>query len=125
MKKNESHNLLEALLPVDAAPGFDAVLAQLRQERQARASRRQAASILATTVACLFAVALVTRPGQSGPGPSTNLAATPPPSSLPEIRRLSDAELQDSIAQPSAIVTLPDGRKSLLVLMPVKARLRR
>jgi hypothetical protein len=123
MKTKQRHELLEELLPADAAPGFDTVLAYLRHEHQARANRRRAVTILAATMACLAAVVLATRPSETKP--VVSLAAGPLPPTIPEIRRISDDELQASIDRPSAIVTLPDGRKSLLVLMPAKTTWRR
>ena len=121
MKTNEHQELLEDLLPVRGAPEMETMLAAVRADRTARASRRAAGGIVAATVACLLAGVLMMRPGVAEERGRIAVVAEVPSATVveaPKIQRISDEELQESIAGPSAIITRPDGSKSLLVLMP-------
>jgi|GEM_PF-5447100 len=125
--------LLNDLLPTDRAPGIDSILAGLRRDRATRSAQRSAAGILAATLLFLVTAVLATRPDSFAKNLPGNLVAAaqatqstflnPAPfTETPEVHRLTDDELQAAIAGPSAIVTLPDGRKSLLVLVPTPAK---
>ncbi len=130
MKEPERNDLLEDLLPTQGAPELAAILAGVRRDRAARARRRTwgiaGAVTLGLALALFWQNAREPEPEPKVRAPmaaAMHPAAGAPPSDreIPAIPRLTDQELLASINHPSAIVTLPDGRKSLLVLMPPRA----
>jgi hypothetical protein len=115
----DREDLLDDLLPVGNAPAFDSVLARLRRDHANRRRRH----IAATTILVLAAALAVTflHPWKT-PRPATIAQSLPSPVPTPRIERLSDDQLLGAVNRPAALITLPDGRQTLLVLVPGGAR---
>lgn len=117
MKNSEREELLEDLLePRGGGLSVEQMLGAIRRERAARRSRLGFAAGAAILAAWWF---FGGESGNSSQGPRKQgeVAAVSVPPPL-EIRRMTDEELLESIDAPAALVTLPDGRKTLLVLQP-------
>jgi hypothetical protein len=115
MKNHEHEDLLEELYPVGREAPVEAVLSQLRRDRTARKRQRRA---LAGAAAILTVVAIVGAMLRPQPEPSQlPVIAAIPVAKPPQIERISDEQLLTALGRPAALVTLPDGRQSLLVLV--------
>ena len=119
MKPEDRKELLEDLYPNGGGPPVEGVLARLRRDRAAR-GRRKLATVAGTA---LFIVgATVTALWESPPEvvtPQVQVAAVQTPET---VERISDEELLAAMGRPAALVTLPDGRQSVLYLDPVARR---
>lgn len=107
MKRNEE--LLDELYPAGQGPALDGVLARVRAARASRRRRRSAVAALAIVAATALAV--------FWPGPREDVAVETTPKAQ-TVERISDEQLLATVGGPSALVTLPDGRQAVMMLVP-------
>jgi ferric-dicitrate binding protein FerR (iron transport regulator) len=107
MKRNQE--LLDELYPAGGGPALDDVLARVRAERASRRRRRSAVGAMAIVAATALAV--------FWPRPQEEVAVVSTPKAQ-TVERISDEQLLAMVGGPAALVTLPDGRQAVMMLVP-------
>jgi hypothetical protein len=119
MNHDDRQELLDELYPPGGGPPVESVLARLREDRAARKRRRRAATAVAVMVAVAALAVFWRGPKEVAPRASLAVAAQPKAESF---ERISDEQLLAAVGGPAALVTLPDGRQRVMMLVPARQR---
>ncbi len=128
MNKEHKEEILNDLLPAAAGPGADEIVTALRRDRVAR-QRRKTGALTVVALGCIAAfVASLPKKETSAPVapplPAQTVVVSAPvtvPQQSLQVERINDEQLLAALGRPAAMVTLPDGRKSLMVILPRQA----